>query len=218
MAGAVERLKVDTNTVISILHARRTIFATAVLSLALAGALLVAAPASAQESPDPNLVIFDDVTGPYHVKITQAPARAIVGTVQLIVEPTDAETGLPVVNALVRIFGTPPEEGDRQYSPGLNSPTDRTLYFGKLELEDAGVWTFDVEIDGPQGRAIAIAQSTINDRARSGSSTLIGTVLFFLISGAFVGVGFWLWLTSKKARRRRDAIRQTGGTPRRSSG
>lgn len=175
---------------------------------------------SAQEEPESNgeLVIYDEVTGPYRVKISQFPARAIVGTLRVIVEPTDAVTGLPVENALVRIFGAPPAEGERQFSPGLNSPTDRTLYFGQMELEEPGVWTIDVEIDADQGRAIAIAQATIHERARSGDNTLVGTILFVLISSAFVGVGGWLWFTSKRAQRRRDAIRKDGGRPRRSSG
>lgn len=195
-------------------------FAAAALVGVLATVLLAPTPVFAQSEPPPNteLVIYDDVTGPYRVKVTQSPARAIVGTLQLIVEPTDAATGQPVENALVRIFGNPPEKGERQFTPGLNSPIDRTLYFGLLELEHAGVWTIDVEIDADQGRALAIAQATIHERARSGSATVIGTILFILISGAFVGAGTWLWYTSKRARRQREEMRRTGRTPRQSSG
>ncbi len=178
------------------------------------------ASAQTTEEPPPGaeLVIFDDVSGPYHLRVSQSPARSIVGTVRIVVIPTDAATGEPVENALVRIFGTPPEHGERQFSPGLNSPTDRTRYFGQMQLEEAGAWTIDVEIDADQGRAIAVSQATIHDRARSGTSTLVGTLMFILISGAFVGSGFWLWYSSKRARRRRDEIRRSGGTPRRSSG
>ncbi len=187
--------------------------------LMLAAASVVPVPsAEAQPETIQELVIYDDVTGPYDVKIIQFPARAIVGTLRIIVEPKDAETGQPVENALVRIFGTPPEEGERQFSPGLNSPTDRTRYFGQLELDDAGLWTLDIEIDGDHGRAIAITQATIHERARSGEATLIGTIVFILISAAFVGAGVWLWYSSKRARRRREEIRRSGGTPRRSSG
>ncbi len=216
-------IRVDTNTVKISSHTRR------LAALLIAAALLVVAAiapthAFAQSDSEQETavaaegVIFDDLAGPYRVRISQVPARAIVGTLRIIVEPTDATTGLPVENALIRIFGTPPETGDRQFSPGLNAPSDRKLYFGQLQLEEAGVWTLDVEIDADQGRAIAIGQTTIHERARSGSGTLIGTILFTLISLAFVGVGVWLWYTSRKARQRRNAIRKTGGRPRRNSG
>lgn len=176
--------------------------------------------ASAQTETDPNaeLVIFDDVTGPYQVKVTQSPARAITGTVRFIIEPADAETGEPIENAIVRIFGTPDDDGERQFSPGLNAPSDRTVYFGQLEIEHAGVWTIDVEIDADDQQALAISQTTVHERVRTGSNTLIGTILFILVSAGFVGVGVWLWYSSKRARARRDAIRRQGGTPRRSSG
>ncbi len=196
------------------------IAALAVLFVVLSPAFNSTETAIAQTGPDEGLgpPIFDDTAGPYTVKVTQSPTRAIVGTVRFIVEPIHTDTGLPVENALVRIFGSPPEGGERQFSPGLNSPTDRSVYFGQLEIEEAGLWTIDVEIDADQGRAIAIAQTTINERARSGSSTLIGTILFVLVSGAFVGAGTWLWYTSKKAQRRRNEIRSRGGRPRQSSG
>ncbi len=203
------------------MFAPRTIAAALLVVLLAAASASQVGRASAQaEEPPENvlLVIYDEVTGPYRVKVSQIPARAIVGTLRVVVEPTDAETGLPVENALVRIFGTPPAEGERQFSPGLNSPTDRTVYFGQLELEEDGVWTIDVEIDADQGRAIAIAQATIHERTRSGDNTLIGTIVFILVSAGFVGVGTWLWYSSKRARQRRDAIRRSGGRPRRSSG
>lgn len=211
---------VDTNAVKLSTYARKSSIAGVLLLALMAVTAFAPARASAQEDPVPNaeLLIYDGVTGPYRVKIIQVPARVIIGTLRVIVEPTDAETGLPVENALVRIFGTPSGDGERQFSPGLNSPIDRTRYFGQLELEEAGVWTLDVEIDGDLGRAIAIAQATIYERVRNGDNTTIGTIIFAMITSAFVGVGIWLWYSSKRAQRRREAIRQGGGIPRRSSG
>ena len=199
--------------------------ATAIFALAFFAlvTLSVDGRAQAQETgqqppPGAELVIFDNSAGPYNVTISQSPARAVLGTIRIVVEPVDAETGLPVENAIVRVFGTPPDGGERQYSPALNSPTDRRLYFGQIVLEDAGVWTIDVEIDSPIGRSIAIAQTTIYGRARSSNGALVGTALFVLVSGGFAGGGVWLWYTSKTARRRRDLINKAGGGPRKSSG
>ena len=191
---------------------------TAALLMASGSGRAYAQETVQQPPPGAELVIFNDTAGPYNVKISQSPARAVVGTIRIVVEATDAETGLPVQDALIRVFGTPPEAGERQYSPALNSPTDRTLYFGQLVLEDAGVWTLDVEIDSPIGRAVAITQTTINGRARTSNGALVGTLLFALVTSGFVGGGVWLWLSSKAARKRRDLMSQSGGTPRKSSG
>lgn len=201
------------------MHIRTVVAALAVAAVSMAAVLgTQLAAAQAEPPPGADVVISDQVAGPYRVRVSQSPARVIIGTVRLVVQPFDAETGDPVDDAMVRIFGTPPGEGERQYSPGLNSPTDRTLYFGQLELEEAGNWTIDVEIDAPQGRAIAITQTEVHERARSGSNTLIGTILFALISAAFAGGGTWVWYTSKKARERRATMRKSGQSPRRSAG
>jgi hypothetical protein len=137
----------------------------------------------------------------------------VVGIVRVVVEPTDAATGEIVENALVRVFATPNEEGERQYSPALNSPTDRSLYFAQFELDRAGVWAIDVEVDSDLGREVAITQTEVRSRSRSGSNTVIGTAIFGLVSLGFIGGSLWLWHSSKKARARRDAAQRMGQGP-----
>jgi hypothetical protein len=211
---------VDTNTVKLPLHIRLLAVAAVLFAIILVSGP-VASVAQAQSEPPvgAELVIFDGTAGPYTVLVAQSPSRPVVGSVRIVVAPVDTATGEPVQNALVRIFATPPGEGERQYTPGLNSPTNRSLYFGQLELDSAGAWTIDVEIDAPQGRALAITQMTIHERARSGRDTqIVGTAVFLLVSLAFVGGGTWLWWSSKQARSRRAAIRQSGGKPRQNVG
>lgn len=201
------------------MHIRPLAAAIIVMVLIAGGGARANAQEAGQEPPPgAELVIFNGSAGPYDVRISQSPARAVLGSVRIVVEPVDAETGLPVENALVRVFGTSPEGGERQYSPGLNSPSNRSLYFGQVVLEDEGVWTIDVEIDSPLGRSIAIAQTTIHGRARSSNGALVGTALFALVTGGFAGGGVWLWYSSKTARKRRDLINRDGGSPRNSPG
>lgn len=211
-------LLVDTNTVKLPLHIR---FAAVAAALFLAVLVTGTNTAVAQEEPPvgAELVIFEGQAGPYTVQIAQSPARPTVGTVRFVVVPVDTATGLPVENALVRIFGTPPVDAERQYTPGLNSPTNRTLYFGQLALDHPGDWTIDVEIDAPQGRALAVTQMTVNERVRSSrDSQIVGTAVFVLVSLGFAGGGTWLWWSSRKAQSRRAAIRQAGGKPRQDAG
>lgn len=190
----------------------------AIVLIAGGGAVAYAQEAGQEPPPGAELVIFNGSAGPYDVRISQSPARAVVGSLRIVVEPVDAQTGLPVENALVRVFGTSPEGGERQYSPGLNSPSNRRLYFSQVVLEDEGVWTIDVEIDSPLGRSIAIAQTTINGRARSSNGAFLGTALFVLVTSGFAGGGIWLWHSSKTARKRRELMSREGGSPRNSSG
>ena len=182
---------------------------TAALALYLALTQLV----SAQVVSESERTLFEGPSGPYTVKVTQSPPDAIVGSVRIIVEPVETATGEPVTDAIVRVFGNPSEEGERQYSPALNNPRDPSFYIAQLELEDAGEWIIEVEVDAEPGRTVVFGPTTIRERARSGSSTLVGTILFILISVGFVGSGLWLWFSSKKARARKAAMIAAGRRP-----
>jgi hypothetical protein len=216
--GALCGQQVDTNTVNTATHSinrPRYFFAALLLALLAAAFLAPAAPAMAQEEEGAldSVVLFDGTAGAYHIKVTQLPAAPVVGIVRVVVEPTNAATGAAVEHALVRVFATPNEEGERQYSPALNSPTDRSLYFAQFDLDKPGVWAVDVEVDSDLGREIAITQMEIRPRSRSGDNTLIGTAIFALIGVGFIGSGLWLWHSSKKARARRDEMQRSGHGP-----
>ena len=208
----------DTNTVNINTHSShriRSLFAALALAFVIALVSAPAVPVAAQDEDEVShgTVLFDDTAGEYGLRIRQLPESPIVGTLQVIVEPVNASTGEPVTDALVRVFATPSEEGERQYSPALNFPSDRSIYFAQLELEHPGTWTIDVEIDGPLGREIAITETSIRSRSRSGDNIILGTALFTLVTVAFAGGGLWVWYSSKKARARRDAAHRMGHGP-----
>ena len=169
-------------------------------------------------STGPYALIFDGQSGPYNVEIYQSPEDPIVGSLRVVVEPADAETGQPVTDAVVRVFANPREEGERQYSPGLNSPATPNDYMAQLEIEHQGVWDLEFEITGDLGTTTTFVQTFVRARARSGSNTTVGTVLFVLLSAAFAGGGGWLWYSSKKARARKESLRARGLQPPQKSG
>jgi hypothetical protein len=131
-----------------------------------------------------------------------SPVAPIRGTTRFAVRVRDAETGEDIDGATIRVFGTPAEKGKKQYTPALNSPFDPVYYLAQLDLEDAGLWAIDIEVDSELGSGITVMSIQVAERGRT--STAGGNVLFVLISLSFVaGIG-WVWYSSKKALKRRD--------------
>ena len=161
--------------------------------------------------------VFAGQSGPYHVRLFMEQENPVVGTVRVAVNVTDAESGRPVTDALVRTFANPSEAGERQYSPALNSPLDRRTYFALLEIEQPGLWTLDVEISNDLGQTLIVINMNVRSRART-SNAALGTALFALVLVAFAAGGAWIWWSSRKATARRQMIRESGAVPNRKQG
>jgi hypothetical protein len=114
----------------------------------------------------------------------------------------DTATGEDVDDAFVRVFGTPSEKGERQYSPALNSPVDPVYYLSQLDLEHPGLWAIDVEVESPLGTGTIVMSIQIVERGRTGNGW--ATALFVLVLLSFVFGISWVWYSSKQALKRRD--------------
>lgn len=182
------------------------LFAT-ISALALV-ALLAVQPVQAQGvgpgegQAGPFVLVEEQDAGGYHVKVWQSPERLVVSSVQLIVELTNVETGAVIDDAIVEVYGTPSEEGERQVGPALNSPATPRYYQANIVLEHAGLWAFDVDIDGPHGTERVTFSAEVQERARAGTSIALGSLIFGLVMAAFMsGVGY-LWWSGRRNRRR----------------
>lgn len=165
--------------------------------------------ASAQEVPAGEQIlgyriVGEDVAGPHMIELQVSPAAPLAGTIRFAVRVRNAATGADIDDALVRVFGTPSEKGERQYSPGLNSPFDPVYYLLQLDLEHAGVWAIDVEVDSELGSGKTVMSIEIENRGRTGESLAWGSALFALVTLAFASGIVWLWYSSKKALKRRE--------------
>lgn len=166
-------------------------------------------PVSAQDGSQTDgpitgyVILGEETAGPHKVQVQVSPGKPVVGILRFAVRIRNAETGEDIDDAIVRIFGTPSEKGEKQYSPALNSPFDPIFYLAQLELEHAGIWAIDVEIESELGTGTTVMSLRVDPRIRGGSGGVWGTVLFGLIGLAFVGAGTWLWYSSKKARKSR---------------
>ena len=204
----IARLKLDIATIRS--H-RQPALVSFLLAFVLA-LLMNPAVANAQNGDDDPpeqivgyVILGEDIAGPHIVQVQVSPGAPRAGIVRFAVRVLDLETGEDVDGAIVRVFGTPSEQGEKQYSPALNSPFDPTFYLSQLELENAGIWAIDVEVESELGTGSTVLSLRVNSRTRGAVENTWGTALFLLVTMAFVGGGAWLWYSSKKARQRRES-------------
>lgn len=173
--------------------------------VALASSTLFATHAASAQpltlTSGPYVIVADEGVGNYRVIVHQSPERVIVGTLTYAVQVHERDTDASVHDAIVKVYATPSEQGERQVAPALNSPADREYYVGRLEMEDKGVWAIDVVVEHPElGEATLTLATEVFERARGGSNLVLGTILWILVSIAFIVVAFYLVRKSKRAK------------------
>ena len=179
-------------------------FAFAVTAFAL---LLSPGAALAQEGDEDDdqeivgyVILGEETAGSHLIQVQVSPGAPQEGIVRFAIRIRDPQTGEDLDDAIVRVFGTPSERGERQYTPALNSPFDPIFYLAQLELENAGIWAIDVEVESELGSGVTVLSLQVNSRTRTLTGSGWGTALFALVSFVFIGGASWLWYSSKKAR------------------
>jgi len=152
-------------------------------------------------------IIGEDVVGPYTIQVQVSPVTPRPGISRFAVRVRDAESGEDIPDAIVRIFATPSEKGEKQYSPALNSPFDKVFYLAQLDVEHPGLWAVDVEVESELGTGATVMSILVADRSRSAESGAAGQILFAIVTLSFVLGVWWVWYSSKKALKRRDQRR-----------
>ena len=178
----------------------------AVIILAVVAITAAAPPAEAQPltlTTGPYVIMSDEVAGNYRVTVHQSPERVIIGTLTYAVQVRLAEDDSFVDDAVVRVYGTPSEHGNRQVAPALNTPDQPEYYLGRLEVEEAGVWAIDVVVEHPEhGYANVTLPVEVFERSRGGSNLALGTTLWVLVSLAFIGAVAYILYSARQTRRK----------------
>ena len=187
-------------------HALRfALLSTAVVVVALISAT-ASVTANAQPltmTTGPYIVAADEVAGPYRLTVHQSPERVIVGTLTYAVQVRLASDDSFVDDAIVRVYGTPADRGERQVAPALNTPAEPEYYLGRMEVEEHGVWAIDIVIEHPvHGYASTALALEIFERSRGGSNLVLGTTLWVLVSIAFIGAVAYLLYAARRNRQR----------------
>lgn len=151
----------------------------------------------------PFVEYADENVGAYRLIVQRSPERVVVGSLAISVQVHERDSDATIPDAMVRIYATPSEHGERQVAPALNSPDDREYYVGRLEVEESGVWAIDVAVEHEEfGDANLTLTVEVFDRSRGGSNLVFGTILWVMVSFVFVGVAWYLIRTARKNRER----------------
>ena len=152
--------------------------------------------------------IFRQVDGPFVIAVRILPLQPLVGKLHITVTVDLLETGEHVEDARIRITGRHQQgSATAQFSPGLNIPTDRRFYDANFDLDDAGVWDFEVEVESDEGEGRIVTPISIARRVRGDSLGIPGTMMFILVSVALFGGAGWITYTARKKQRiRRERV------------
>jgi hypothetical protein len=149
-------------------------------------------------------IVGEAVAGSHTIELQVSPEEPIAAIVRFAVRVRNAATGADIDDAIVRVFATPSEKGERQFSPALNSPVDPVYYLAQLDVDHEGIWAIDVEVESELGNGSIVMSVDVQSRGRSGTGNGWGQTLFALVVLSFaIGIG-WLVYSSKKALKCRD--------------
>ena len=174
----------------SLASGRLLLLFTALAALLFAAALL-AGTASANGAV--RLVVVDEVSGPYLLRVGILPGDPIAGPLHVSTLIQDATGDTAVDDATVRVSisgaGTPSQ------SDAVNSPQNPQLYEANLLLDALGQWTVTLDIESDLGRAT----HTFSVQARNEGGF---NIMFIIVAVAVVLIiGSLVW--SQLQRRRR---------------
>jgi len=146
--------------------------------------------------------IFRQVDGPFVIAVRILPLQPLVGQLHITVTVDLLETGEPVEDARIRITGRHQQgSATALFSPGLNIPTDRRFYDANFDLDDGGIWDFEIEVESDEGKGSVVTPISIARRVRGDSLGIPGTLMFILVSVALFGGAGWITYTARKKQR-----------------
>ncbi|MDA1256830.1 MAG: hypothetical protein O3C10_03185 [Chloroflexi bacterium] len=170
-------------------------------AIALLAALFATVPDNAGAHGD-GTEIFRQVDGPFVIAVRILPLQPLVGQLHLTITVDLLETGEPVEDARIRVTGRIQEGGATPlFSPALNIPTERKYYDANFDIEDDGIWNFEVEVSSDAGEGTVLTPVSIARRVRGESLGVAGTLMFVLVTGALVGGGSWIAYTARQKQR-----------------
>ena len=209
-----------------ILRVLKLSFLSAVLVLALATSVLVAqfndgvSFIAAQQTdevsdlgdPTENYSLkLEEVANPYLVRLWQVPENAVAGYIQYGVELRMANDNSAVGDAAITIYAQPPNDGELQKSPSLNTPSAPEFYQSLVSIDRGGIWELEIRIQRPTEQSVFYDLEVL-ERVRSGEALVPGEVLyalFVLLLIPMVLVFIWWGAQKRRAKAHRLLASQT---------
>ena len=139
--------------------------------------------------------------GPYEIRVSAVLSNLSIGQVQFYVTILEADTGMPVPDALVVLRSLHEEDGVEGWAAALNTPDTPDLFEARMSLRNSGIWQVSVDVGSSLGRVTVPVVSLEVPSPRHYSA---GTLVF---AGVFVVLalgGLYLWWSTRRARRQRS--------------
>ena len=129
--------------------------------------------------------VFKGSVDGYGISVKTLPHDLAVGQVHFTIQPTELESGEPIVEALVTLLVHLEEDGFQ--SRAVNSPSSPTMYDANLTFYREGTWAAEVKIETIPGKESSV-YFLLNV---SGESIVSGTEagLFFIFVFAVLVFG-----------------------------
>ena len=141
--------------------------------------------------------IFRGEEGSYGIIVRILPKDPVVGIIHFSVTPLDAQSSLPVTDAIIVIVANN-QLGEPSYQVrALNTPASAQDYEANITFESAGTWTLMVEVRSDSlGRAIFAVPVNLEEQPVGPGS--VGAIVFLGVFMVLVGGGVYVYYSARR--------------------
>ena len=157
-------------------------------------------PAAPAVQPDDGGVLrFQQIVGPYEIRVALVQSSLSLGTTLVAVYVVDKSTCQPVPDARVLLLTRHEDEDNQGRATAHNTPGELERYDAQMTLEASGEWNLTIEVASDLG-TVAVEVPTLTVEA--GRQFSGGTYVFIGVFAVIIAGAAYLWWSSQRRRRR----------------
>ena len=151
-----------------------------------------------------RLELFRGREGLYLIIVEIQPQNPTVGMIHFSVTPLDAETMLPVDDAIITVIAIN-EQGEPTFqAPALPSPDSPLYYDANINITESGAWSLMVKLESER-----LGEATVTMPLQIGTPPLPsgneGTIVFVVMLAILVGGTVYVWYSARRKQNQRVA-------------
>jgi hypothetical protein len=147
--------------------------------------------------------IFREVDGQFEIVVAALPENPVVGTVHFSVTPMEAATGAVASDANVTLTVRRGPDQRPIVARAVNTPAAPQFYDANVTFATAGDWSMTVDVQSDElGEATVEVLLRVDDQRITPNSA--AGYVFLGVVALLVGGAVHLWLSSRRARARRE--------------
>ncbi len=151
-----------------------------------------------------RLELFRGREGLYLIIVGVQPQNPAIGMLHFSVTPLDAETMLPVDDAIITVIAIN-EQGEPAFqAPALPSPGSSLYYDANINFTESGAWSLLVKLESER-----LGEATVTMPLGIGASQLpsggVGTIVYVVMLAILVGGIAYVWYNARRKQKQRMA-------------